>query len=54
LLPLKLRKISQVHQELKTILMADQRFVADNAVAAHHRCNAKQVLQDLVLLANGL
>jgi hypothetical protein len=41
-----------MHQELKTILKADQRFVADNAVAAHHRCSAKQVLQDLVLQVN--
>jgi len=43
-----------VHQELKTILKADQRFVADNAVAVHHRCNVKRVHQDLVLLANAL
>jgi hypothetical protein len=41
-----------MHQELKTILKADQRFVADNAVAVHHRCNAKLVHQDLVLQVN--
>jgi hypothetical protein len=43
-----------VHQELKTILKPDQRFVADNAVAVHHRCNVKQVLQVLVLPAKAL
>jgi hypothetical protein len=36
----------------KTILKRDQRFVADNAAAVHHRYSAKLVHQDLDLLAS--
>jgi hypothetical protein len=50
LLPLKLRRIKKVHQELRHTPTLDRRFVEANEAEALHKFSAKLVRQDLVQL----